>query len=163
MAKNATKSVADDFTTVTFDFKNPAESSVKVVLDDLPEEIIAHAAAHGISQKLGDSYASADNPQDAFERFTKVLEELQQGNWSAPRQSGGGGARSVLVVEALARIAGKSLEEAQTVWDGLDDEKKKAVRAAADVKVAIAEIKAERAKAEAQKDGAQSVADLLAG
>ena len=53
--------------------------------NELPVEILNRLIVHGLSQKLGDSYAGRDDHEDCTEA---VWEQLMAGNWGAERGSG---------------------------------------------------------------------------
>jgi len=148
MAKLLTKSLAEDFSAVTFSFAD--DTVITQVIDDLPDEIVSHLAAHGLSQKCGDSTAGlGDDVAKAKENVQKVLNDLAENNWTT--RTAGGGPRLSLLVEALARLSGQTTEECLTVVEGMDDAAKKALRAADPIKIEMAKIKLEKAEA-AQKE-----------
>ena len=136
-------------------------------LSDFKPEVVIRLALHGLSQKLGDSYAGAadeENPLGyAKESVTDVHGQLVNGDW---RVTGTGGSRITLLARALARATGQTVEAAQGVIDVKaeygDDGKPseagkaflKAVRADAAIKAAVAEIKLEDAQKAKAKLGA---------
>ena len=142
MAKKATKKIEGDVITITFTEGDPLIAS----LNDLSDEIVHRLAMHGLSQKLGDSYASGE-VQEARERAVRVWEDLKSGNWTT--RVAGGGTRTSLLIEALIRATGKSQEEVIARVEEMDDDEKKGLRKHPQVKKAMAEIKVERAAAEA--------------
>lgn len=116
--------------TVKFVFADGTSRTVQV--DDLPASITRQAALHGLSQKLGDCYASAKEaaiearmePVDwAKQEFDSVLEGIMAGEWNRKRQGGSG-----LTVQALAEATGSTVEEALAAWQAMDEEKQKQVR-----------------------------------
>ncbi len=172
MVKKATKTVENG--AVSIDFVN--DSNLTVSLTDLPDEIKTRLACHGLSQKLGDSYAGAESVDDAYASACRVRDELLAGNWSAPRASGGGAIRTTLLAEALARVATVGLrstnpnadeitvEQAREVLEEMDDDDKKSLRKDAGIQKVIAEIKLERATKEAESvpEGESMVGALFA-
>lgn len=159
------KQVMDDRQAVTFDFGDGSQP-VEIRLADLPPDIVTRLALHGLSQKAGDSYASAkaavesgDYPSaEAFarEQVEGVVAMLTAGQWTSAREGGGGVARVSLLVEAYARLKGCEVAEAKAIIDGLDDDQQKAAREVPAIKAAIATIKAERAAAAAEKASAKA-------
>lgn len=134
-------------------------------LENLSEDIITRLALHGLSQKVGDSFAGAGeepNPlKYAEERIIETYEQLRKGEW---RVTVAGGPRASLLARALARVTGHSLEEAIEVVEGLDDEQKKAIRKDPAIKKASADIKLEDAqKAKERAEGAAGEGSDLAG
>jgi hypothetical protein len=115
-------------------------------------------ALHGASQKGGDSYAGAaeaENPMAwARDAIKATIDQILAGDW---RVVGVGGPRVTLLARALARVTGRTPEQAQSVIDvkaERDDDGKpseagaawlKAIRGRSDIKKATADIKAEDA------------------
>ena len=63
-----------------------------VELGKLPESIVTQLAMHGLSQKLGDSYASVKGDvAKAIVLFDGVLKQLQEGEWAKARGDGDSG------------------------------------------------------------------------
>lgn len=68
-----------------------------------PEGIIFQLAEHGLMQRGGDAYASVKGDADlAYERTSKVIQQLHSGEWGATRE--GGGVGSALWMIAMARL-----------------------------------------------------------
>ena len=155
MAKIANKIVADQ--AVTFEFAN--EHKIVARLDALPEDMVRRLAIHGLSQKLGDSYASASGVADAIEKCQDTLDMLVEGQWSAGRDSTGG-----VLVEALHRATGQDLDECRRLVAGFTDDKKKELKKHAGIAAAIAAIQSEKAAAKAKlaesKTGGDNAIDL---
>lgn len=146
----AQRSAHPDATGLQFAFgpKDAPIATTTVALDDFPANIRAALAWHGLSAKLGDSYADAKgNAQSAYESFTDTLDQLTKGNWLAegekagPRESDLAAAISQLkpdkyptVADAVAMLATKSKEE------------RAAIAGIQEIKVRVLEIRAERAR-----------------
>lgn len=135
---------------VTFEFAN--DTSIVARLDDLPEDIVRRLAVHGLSQKIGDSYASASNVAEAIERAQDTLDMLVGGDWSVGRESTGG-----ILAEALARATGQELDECQRLLKGMDEDAKKELKKHDSIAAALAAITSERAAAKADKLGKKPV------
>jgi hypothetical protein len=135
-----------------------------VALAEFSEDIRTALAWHGLSAKLGDSYADAKgNASAAFESFSDTLDLLKSGQWLAegekagPRESDLAAAISQLradkyptVADAAAMLAGKSKEE------------RAAIAGIQEIKVRVLEIRAERARKalEAAGNAAEGAASL---
>ena len=80
------KSVSVENESVTFGFEG---NSVEFRLDQLPGEMITRLALHGLSQKLGDSYADSTKVTDPEKAATDVWNNLMQGyrDWETDRKS----------------------------------------------------------------------------
>lgn len=68
-----------------------------------PASLITRFAAHGIDQKLGDSYAGLEAIEDCVLAVDELLDALNQGKWSVGREGGGSSmAGASVLLEALA-------------------------------------------------------------
>lgn len=156
MAKKATKSISEDGNEITFDFADGDVENLNVKITDLNEAIVEKLAMHGLSAKLGDSYAGVDTVGEAREKAFGVWEDLVAGNWTT-RVAGAGGPRVTQLAEALVRVAsgrGKelSLESAVEALGKMPDEQKKGLRKMGEIKKAISAIKIEKLQAEVTTD-----------
>jgi hypothetical protein len=140
MARIISSVVGDTFVSLTV-----GKTTVTVDFSELSKEMIAKLALHGLKQKLADSAASSLTDAERIEKISGTADNLRAGVWN----STGGGTTSLLV-EAIARVKKCTIEQAQMAVDGLDDEKEKAVKNNAQIKLAIAQIKTERAEARAK-------------
>lgn len=144
VSKNGNTSTATaDATELVFTFTNGKALSVK--FDALPANVLDTALRHGISQKVGDSFAGAMTADEAVESAKATIAALTAGNWSAPRESTGG-----VLAEAVAKVRKIPVEQAAAALAKLDDEQLKAVRAHREVRAAVATIAAARAVARAK-------------
>jgi len=144
--RKVSKTVDDEAGTIAFEFATGENEVVDV--SKFTAEIQKQLLLHGASQKLGDSY-SGEDADKCHSIFTGVLKNLVDGNWSA--RSGGGGARISQLAEALSRAAGEVIEICVEKLSGMDEAQKKTVRDHPAVQAAIAEIKLEKATAEAAR------------
>ena len=132
---------------VEFEFANGDKLNCKV--SDLPQEMIERLAVHGIAQKVGDSYASAESVEEAIGNAKSVWDNLKAGQWATKASRGG------KYVEALKRVTGKDYDECLAAWNQMTDKQKAELRKHPDIKAAIAAIEAENAE-RAKADAAQS-------
>ncbi len=132
--------------------------SVSLNVDKLPKDIQRQLMFHGVNGKVGDSAASPN--VDAIAVMTGVIAALVAGTWSS--RSGGGGKGSTKLARAIAMALDKELSAVVTMLEGKTDDEKKALRAHADVKLALARIDEEdaKAKAKAAKAGQKDADDL---
>ncbi len=139
-----------EFTFADFD-------DVMVALSDIPENVRVALAWHGLSQKLGDSYANASKKpaEDCYDSFQATLERLVAGDWVKAREAVG--PRTSMVFEAVLAVmakAGKPADDAtqKAIREALAD-KPERDRAMADarVKLAYEQIKLDRAQARMAK------------
>lgn len=135
MAKVATKDISGNVLTINF------ANGEKLVADILrmSPEIRDRLAMHGLSQKLGDAYASAESVAEAAGNAQEAWENLLRGDW-ATRATGG------ILAEALSRAAGRTVEECREVLRTMDEKKKRELAKSSPILDAIAAIRAERAK-----------------
>lgn len=160
----ASKATHVETQTVTFTFLdpegNPSGDPIVAKLSDLSETIRTQLALHGLSQKLGDSYAGAESLEAARGSVTGTLQQLVNGTWT--QRSSGGGSKTSDLAEAVAQLKNAPVEDVAAKLAQLSDEDVKAIRANAKVKAIMAEIKAKRAaeKARAAKKDAKDAGDL---
>jgi hypothetical protein len=162
--KVAEKDYDEESGTFSIVFTDGAQSEVE--LDSLPSHIVRILALHGLSQKLGDSYASVKgNVVEAKEKYEAVLNQLRAGDWKKSRAEGEGTSRVTELAAAIARLRNAPVEKANALIAAASAEQKKAWQGNAQVKALIAVIRAEKAQAKAEK--AQAAAgdqpDALAG
>lgn len=157
--KIASKDILEDLTGVVISFADG--ETVEVKTTDLSDEIFTRLALHGLSQKLGDSYSGEGDITVARTKVEGVVTRLKAGDWKATREGGGG--RITALAQALARVTGRTVAEATAVIDGMTKEAKASLRKHSGIKVALADIAAEKAKEAAEKDsgGAEDLAALL--
>lgn len=152
-----------DSETATFSIVFADGTSHEVALSDLPQEIQLNLALHGLSQKLGDSYASVKGDVNAAkEKFAATLKQLLAGEWAAKRE-GEGSSKVTELAEAIARIKGVEVAVANAAVGKATDEQIKGWKANAKVKAVIAEIRAEKAAKRAAKDEAPKELEIDLG
>lgn len=167
-------------TAIRFDFVNKTGEDDKgkavyetvqsetVKFSDLPKDIIVVSAAHGVKQKLADSYAGSKGRNvDPHEDFMATLEQIQGGEWVVAA-TGGAGPRPSMVFEAMLFVLEK---RGRDVTDEALREKVKASIASTEgrksalanpeVAARFAEVQAEKAAEKAAK--AAAVAKAAAG
>lgn len=138
--KIASKAKVGSAVEFTFSDKN----GTKLVCNtaELSKEMLLELALHGIAQKVGDSYASAESVQDALDNAKRVWDNLKAGNFNS-RSSGVGS----ILVEAIARIKKIAADEAQKLLEAMDEEKLEVLRKKEAVKAMVTIIRGERAAA----------------
>lgn len=148
---------AANFESQSIEFIFGEAGSETVFLSDLPDDIVANLAVHGLSQKLGDSYAGAKAATEGTEidpdewckgQVLSVFGQLKDGNWST-RTPGAGGQVTDLAI-ALAQVGG--IDEAVAVEKLADatKEEKAALRKVPEIKAILETLRAERAAAKAK-------------
>jgi hypothetical protein len=153
MAKIAKKDKTENG--VTFQFIDG--ESVEVSFKELSADIIHNLAIHGLSQKLGDSYASAESVDEARASLIAVWENLKSGEWNAKVSRGG------KIVEAMVRATGETYDRCLEAFQKLDEAAKKELRKRPQIKLAMAEIEMERQTklSEADSSGGKNLNDLF--
>lgn len=141
MAKIAKKIVKDD--SIVFEFVNGTVLEYEIA--DLDMDITHRLALHGLSQKLGDSYAGAETVDEAVGTVKTLWDQLLSGVWATRAARGG------IWVEALARVTGESYEDCLQAWMSYDEEKQKELKKHPQMVEAHALINAERAQAKVTK------------
>lgn len=148
--KVADKSYDEEAGIFSIVFSDGSESDVE--LDSLPAAIVRNLALHGLSQKLGDSYASVKgNVAEAKEKYEAVLTQLRAGDWRKQREGGEGATRVTELAAAIARFRNAPIEKANALVAQATPEQKKSWQANAQIKAVIATIRAEKAAAKAAK------------
>jgi hypothetical protein len=156
MARNeiAKKTMRDDFSGVDFNFSEGTVLSMLVA--DVPEALRPRLICHGLSQKIGDSYAgAAGNVADAIDWAQTTIELLTSGEWSERKE--GAVARPSRIVKAAMlayQEAGKPVDEAAI----MEKAKDKAWREKAMTNAAIKAIYDRLVVEEAQAKAALSAA-----
>lgn len=143
MAKIATKVMGEGF--VRFEFADG--QFLQCDADAVRGDIVTRLMLHGISQKVGDSYAGAESVTEARMMAEAVWRNLTSGLWAVKATRGG------KIVEALHRVTGKAIEVCLEKWAGMDEAAQKALRKHPDIKRALADMEAERAAALAEAAG----------
>lgn len=162
--KVAEKDYDEDSKTFSIVFADGAKADVE--LDTLPSNIVTLLALHGLSQKLGDSFAGVKGDVAAAKaKFEAVLVQLQNGEWKKARESGEGGAKVTELAEAIAQFKNAPIEKANAVVAKASPDQIKLWRANAKIKAIIAQIRAKKAaeraaKADQQAEGAATDDDL---
>lgn len=146
--RKVTKTVDVDAGSITFVFATGETETVDVTT--LPAETQKQLMLHGASQKLGDSY-SGEDADKCHTIMMGVVKNLTEGTWSARSGGGGGSPRISQLAEALSRAAGEPLDACVEKLSAMDDDVKKQVRAHPAVQAALAEIKLEKAQADAAR------------
>lgn len=141
---------ANEVIGVKFTFGNGNE--LETYLSDYNEAMQYRLGVHGMSQKLGDSYANASGKgwtDDDIEATVRDLHAaLMSGQFGTGRTGTGG-----KLLEAFIRWAadmGKGADEAREAFAAMDKKAKDELRKAAPIKAKLAEIEAERAEAAAK-------------
>lgn len=167
----AKKSVNVENQSVAFSFDDAGEASI--ILSDLSADIITQLALHGLSQKVGDSYAGAKGAVENLDvtadewslaQAEETIKQLVEGNWAV--RSGGGAARVTDLASALAEASGAPVEDMVSKLAEASKEEKAALRKHPQVALILARFKEERAaakKEEMEKAAAEapSLSDLL--
>ena len=153
MARNqyAKKKVDDANNLVAFTFSDGRVLTAG--MDEFNISIIRRLALHGLSQKIGDSYAGDESVREAFDSANETLNDLLKGEWSTRTP---GEPKIGLLIDGLFRVRqvkdpAITIERVRAVVEAMDAEKKKALRANPQIKSAMADIQAERLRAEAEK------------
>ncbi len=144
----AEKKVSKELTETGVKFTFATGEVVEVEPKSLSADIQRHLILHGLSQKLGDAY-SGEDADKCHAAFQGVLKNLQEGKWSD--RAGGGGPRISQLAEALSRATKQDVQLCVEKLAGMSDEEKKAVKGHPQIVVALAEIKLEKAQADAKR------------
>lgn len=140
-------------------FKLPDGTEHAILLSELSPEMVTRLAVHGLSQKVGDSFAGAakaENPLTyAREAIVETMKQVRDNAWRVVGVASG--PRVTQLARAVARAFGITVEAAVATFtdqeDTLDEEAYKGfvkeVKNDPAVKKALADIRAEDAAAAA--------------
>lgn len=107
--------VAEDGTvTLTIDFLN---GQTRILTVPPTNAIYGKAASHGISQRVGDSYASAKNIDDAVMAAEATMSTLDKGLWAEETEGGASFAGAHIVVRAVAEAKGIEVAKAKELLE----------------------------------------------
>ena len=138
---------------VTFTFTDKGSTKLGFALADLPPAMVRELAAHGLSQKLGDSYASLATPAEGIAAVNAVWKNLKAGVFNAA----GGGSSGGVLAEAVARIKGITVEKAIAAIEAMAEDKLDTLKANSRIKATIKVIQGERAAAKLQGAAGEEV------
>lgn len=141
-----------DGATIGIQFTVKDAGSFTLEFNRVSPEVMAHAAYHGMVQRISDAAAisrdptngAAATPREKAEAMVKLVDHYHSGTaeWSRVREAGPKGG---FLFEALCRMYADKTPEAIRTWlDGLDDKQQAALREDDAVAPVIATIKAER-------------------
>ena len=123
----------------------------------IPEETRKQLMLHGISQKVGDSFAGVKgNYAEGMQNAQDTIDQLYAGVWKAAREDDAR-PRLAELAEAIARIKQVPLEAATAAVEKGSDEQRKSWRSNAKVKAVIAQIRAEKAAKALEEAGEQEL------
>jgi hypothetical protein len=164
----ANKEIRDDATCVDFKFTDDTQTVLSAEIANLPEMIntkrgqvntLHYLACHGLSQKIGDSYAGCGGVvATAIDWAAATIETLYGGDWSEQRE-GGGVDRPTRVVKAVMRLLtalGKTFDETALLEKYKSKEARDKAMARADVKAHYDDIAVEEAQERAAKSKAKA-------
>ena len=128
-------------------------------LDGLSAEIVTRLALHGLKQKIGDAAAIPRNTDtgksatetDKLAAMRAVYEMLCDGEWSRRAEVGEGGSDGLLLSALCRTFTNKSREEHKAVLATKSKSEQSALLGWEKIQPALAEIRAERAKATGKK------------
>ena len=144
---------------VQIDFDNG--ETVVVNVDPVSKTGLA-ACGHGLSQKLGDAAAGADNTNDAFESVLEIANRVSNDEWFKASEAGTGTAKgSSELVEALVVVLSQSKDVVRGMLSKLSQGDKMALRKTPKVAAVIEDLKAKRSPSKSEKEKAEAGASLL--
>lgn len=135
-----------------FRFANGTTESIDP--NALTPDIRTAAMFHGLSQKLGDAYASSKDVDEAYEKFMAMKEQVEAENWLAERESAGPRiSQVILAIVAAKAAAGVEVTEAEVAekYKAMDKDQQKSLMKDPRINAQYQRIKAEQAAARAEK------------
>lgn len=117
----------------------------------LPQNLLNKFASHGAEQKLGDEIAGIEDIDDSILAIDELIERLYNGEWNVKRESSGIAGTSILL-RALVKMTGKSVEQVKEFLKGKSNADKLALRNSDRLRPIIQELEAEKAKGNVNVD-----------
>lgn len=130
-------------------------------LQDLSEEMKTRLALHGLSQRGGDSYASASNISEVQEALSKTLTSIRAGTWSNARSAGGSAVP--LIVRALAKALGIEESKAQEIYAEMPTGEQRILRKIPEIAAVLEELRPPKAKPSKDVPSLLALQQKLAG
>ncbi len=153
---NETRHASPVAVLLRFDFTDG--QSLSVDRADVGADCMVAAGWHGLAQKIGDTYASADDADDAFQKAAALYERLCENTWIMARESAG--PRISILAEAVVSVkidhglvdpADRDAAIKETAEKAKDKTYRENATSRPDVIAHMDRIKAERATARAAK------------
>ena len=153
LAKDGTRTKSPGIDTVGLEWAFANGQNAVIELSEFNQDVLACAAWHGLSQKLGDKYAGM-SASEAFEAWSEQREALAgtNGRWLKERESAG--PRIGIIAEALFRVKSDkyaTIALAQTEVASWDSETRARKLAVPLLAKEIVKVKEERANAKLEK------------
>lgn len=146
-----------DMDTGVVDFTFGNGKTLQIDSNALSEDMRKQCMLHGISQKVGDSFAGVKgNFAEGVQNAQDTIEQLMAGIWKAARDDDAK-PRLAELAEAISRIKTVPLEAATKAVEAGTEDQRKAWRANAKVKATIAQIRAEKASKALEEAGEQAL------
>ena len=141
-----TRAPTKDWRVIRFSFGN---GEVLDMTRSELEGVAPIAAAHGIAQKIGDSYAESKGDIDiAHALAVEMFRRLRDGTWNVV---GEGGVQVTMLAQALADVTGRELAECVEKVRHMSKEEKADLRKHKAIAAALRKLELERAQAKAAK------------
>lgn len=112
-----------------------------------PTAISVWAMAHGYNQKIGDSYAGADNTADCMESARMIWDRLCKGDWKSDAK--GFGASAVLLEAVCRAFPDQDRADVRTKLAGMTKAQRDAVQMTNTIKPHYDAVMRERTKGDA--------------
>lgn len=148
--------IEGDTVKVRFDFINGETRTFT-----MPSGLTLRFAAHGIEQKLGDSYAGVKDIDDCIVAFDDLAERLASGEWAAPREASSMTGSSLLI-KAMAEVYNKPVERIKEFLAKKTNDEKNALKNSDELKGVIARLESERLAKKPKVDTAAMLAEFAA-
>lgn len=115
--KTVTVDEAEGKVEVRFDFRSGVTRTVSSL--GLKKGILLRLIGHGLSQKIGDSWASIKSGlEDCVLAADEVIGSLATGEWGVAREAGDSMAGASLVIRAICEATGKDVVAVKNFLDG---------------------------------------------
>jgi len=119
----------DNGVTAKFDLVNGKSYSITI---GGAHPLVAKLVGHGLVQKIGDSTAGVDDPDDMAVGIEQLIARLSAGEWGVERQAGDSVAGAHVVIRAIMEATGKDAEFVKAFLEKKLSDSKAAADAAGD-------------------------------
>lgn len=143
-------------TALSFSFANGEVRTVR--LQEFASNVQNAAAWHGLSQKLGDAFASSLTTADAVSAFDETFAQLQAGDWNVKAT----GNKLAGLAAAVAVVQKSDVATVLATLEKLPADKLASIRKHPAVKAEVAKQAAAKAKERAKTADTESLDSLLA-
>ena len=115
VSKEVTVDVEKGVAKVSLNFRNGAVRHLSST--HLEKEVLLRLIGHGLSQKIGDTFAGVVELDDMVLASEEMIAQLKKGDWGIVREAGDSVAGASVVIRAIAEVTKKPIAEVKAFLD----------------------------------------------